>query len=219
MRTYSRSGVSCLLLLMVAGPARAFDIFLDYNTDDDPNTFVNYVVGPEIVPIDLVVSIDAEDVARLNGGTITAFVNWGYGGSDPEDPGCSELRGNIEFNSYDPLPDQEPFTNIVAYTCVCLNGVRCSCDAEMIVDADVTGLSEPGNYLLARLNYSRWGWSLKNCGKATLWPQAIFESHCISPLCPGTDDPRHLMFLQESATSPGDGVSSSTWGRVKSLYR
>lgn len=199
------------LLLAASPPARAFDVFLDHDTDNDPSTFENLVEGPLSAPVDLVVSFDAGDLAV---GTVSFIVRWGYNPPDPGgSQGCFDTMGSIDYVPWDPLPDQGPFTNAVAYTCVCR--FRCNCEAEMSVQADVSGLTQPGNYVLATLDFSRMGWSKQSCGTMVAWPQADFETFCLFPACDNPGDPRAKLTITDGATS----VESSSWGKVKALYR
>jgi hypothetical protein len=94
---------------------------------------------------------------------------------------------------------------------------RCQCDATLIIDADVEGLVQPGNYLLARLNFSRQGFSV-DCTHP-VWPLAEFESGCGWPPCANPGDPRATLIIRDTATNAEASVETFAWGRVKSLYR
>lgn len=200
-----------LLFLAAAAPAGAFDIFLDHNTDNDPTTFVNLVEGPVSAPVDLIVTFD---VADLGVTSLSAVVQWGYGPPDPGgSQGCFDAIGSIVYVPWTPLPDQGPFTNVVPFTCVCR--FRCQCDAEMFIQADVTGLTQPGSFVLATLDFSRVGSSIANCGLPTTWAQSDFEVFCQFPVCASPGDPRTKMTITDGSTA----VESSSWGKVKALYQ
>jgi hypothetical protein len=206
MRLNFRNIAAALWILVAAAPAVAFDVFLDYNTDEDPYTFVNAVDGPETVPIDIVVSFDEAD---LDLPSIMFFVNWGYEWGDP----CYTVVGKVyygfEQGAY--LPDMSVFTNIFAYTCICRE-LRCSCASYFIIDADISGLTEPGNYVIARLDFSRWGTFM--CWNK-LWALAEFQTNCYSPDCANPEDPRTILTMQGKPTS----IEDNSWGKVKALYR
>ena len=197
------------LVAISAPPSPALDVFLDHNTDDDLTTFTNQVFGPDTVPIDVIVSIDEADLGMTG---ISVMVQWGYGGGGL---GCYDVYGSIDHFPYDPLPDSGIFRNVVGYRCVCF--ARCLCDAELNIDATIEGLTEPGNYLLARLDFSRRGFA-SDC-TFPVWDTAYFETFCFWPQCANPSDPRTTMLLRETATSSGEGVENLAWGRVKALYR
>lgn len=201
-----------LILVVSTGPASAVDVFLDYNTDDDPDTFVNVVEELETVPVDIVAHFDAADL----GVTFVQFlVVWGYGGEDPGDPGCFDTYGSVDY-VWGVAPDRPPFTNIQPVTCVCR--LRCFCTSQMLVTAEVAGLTQPGNYVIARLDFSRWGYAIQGCG-AFLWQGAQFQTSCIFPSCANPTDPRAVMTLGELPVAVDEPNRAGSWGQVKALYR
>lgn len=196
--------------LLAAGPAGAVTVFLDHNTDDDLTTFENLVVGPVSVPVDIVAVVDPEDLGLT---FLSVTIQWGYGGGGL---GCYDVYGSTDAEYFVPLPDSGPFTNIIPYTCVCFG--RCSCDAMLVIDADVSGLTAPGPYLLARIEFSRRGFSV-DCTHP-IWPVAQFQAYCQVQECDNPlGDPRTTMVLRETATSTGGALEERTWGRVKALHR
>ena len=63
------AAVLCAAILAAAlPPAHAFDIYLDHNTDGDPDTFDNYVANLVSVPVDLIVNFTPASRCR--------FMNW-----------------------------------------------------------------------------------------------------------------------------------------------
>lgn len=206
-----------LLIFGAAVPALAADVFLDHDTDNNPYTFENLVEGPISVPVSIVVSFTAADLGATS---VSAVIQWGYTPPDPGgSQGCFDTKGSIGYVAWTPLPDQGPFTNVVPYSCVCK--FRCSCDAQMFIQADVTGLTQPGNYVLATLDFSRMGYSLQDCGNPVEWPQSDFEAFCVFPNCGSSGDPRAKMTITDGATAVDGGVldGRSSWGKVKALYR
>ena len=191
-------------------PAGAFDVFLDHNTDNDPDTFSNLVQGPISAPVDVIVSFDAADLGTT---VISVVIRWGY--TPPSgDPECYDVKGSVlGFQNGTPLPDRGPFTNIVPMQCVC-RGFRCFCDAELLIQASVSGLTQPGNHVLASLELSRAGRALDNCS-GFVWVQSDFQAECVFPACASPGDPRAKMTLTDGSTA----VESSSWGKVKALYQ
>jgi len=198
------------LLLLPAAPAGAFDVFLDHNTDNDPTTFTNLVEGPVTAPVDVIVSFDAADLGTTS---LSFLVKWGYGPPNPGgSQGCYDVKGDIDLLPGTVLPDQGPFSAIVADRCIC-RFLRCSCDAEMLFQASVN-VTQPGNYVLATLDFTRTGFEQTGCGDFT-WVQSDFEAVCIFPACDSPGDPRSKMTITDGSTE----VENSSWGRVKSLYQ
>jgi hypothetical protein len=209
-RTFTPLAAAALLLLP-AGPAHAFDVFLDHDTDNDPTTFTNLVEGPISAPVDVVVSFTSADLGTT---ALSFLVRWGYTPPNPGgSQGCFDVKGSIlGWVNGSPLPDTGPFTNIQPLQCVCRE-LRCQCDAELLIQADVN-VTQPGNYVIASLEFSRVGRKLSTCNTFT-WVQSDFETYCNFPACDTSGDPRSKMTLTDGSTE----VEGSSWGRVKSLYQ
>lgn len=214
MMPFARVAVPVAASLLLAAPTLAYDVFLDADDDGDPYTFVNEVTGPETVPVNLVVRFTAEDLGITH---ISFVVQWGYGGEEPGNPGCSDVYGSIGYYPYTALPDRPPFAGIVPYTCACR--LRCSCDAQMVVEADVSSPGEPGNYVLATLDFSRVGSSIAECGSPTPWPLAQFSTYAWFPAFDHPGDPRSGLTLAATSTSAEEPAGLRTWGRVKGEFR
>ncbi|HMB67958.1 MAG TPA: hypothetical protein VKU85_01560 [bacterium] len=202
---------AAMLLVLPAAPAGAFDVFLDHNTDNDPSTFSNLVEGAISAPVDVIVSITPAD---LGVSTLSFVIKWGYGPPSPGgSQGCFDVKGSIL--GWEPgllLPDSGPFTNIEPLQCICRE-LRCFCAAELLIQANVN-VTQPGNYVLASLVFTRSGLEESTCNSFT-WAQSDFEVICGFPSCDTSGDPRAKMTITDGATA----VESSTWGRVKSLYQ
>jgi hypothetical protein len=203
--------LSCRLCPVVLGaallgavvPASAYDVFLDHNTDGLIFTFDNSVTGPVSVPVDIVVEIGAADVGLTS---VQVLLGWGYGGSSGE-PGCFDVYGSVSYVPDQPLPGAAPFVNVVPTTCVCFG--RCFCDAQLLINADISGIASPGLYRLATLDFSRVGFS-DDCTAPT-YPVSTFTTY--------STDPRGTLVIRDEATGAEDGVEASNWGRIKALYR
>jgi len=195
---------------LIVHPAAAVTVFLDHNTDDNPYTFENLVVGPVSVPVDVIVYIGPQDT---NLTFLSVLIQWGYGGGGE---GGYDVYGSTDAGYFEPLPDSPPFTGIIPYTCLCFG--RCFCDAMVNIDATVAAPVAPGPYLLARLEFSRQGFS-REC-TYPIWPIAEFQAFCQVAGCDNPiGDPRTTMVIRDVATTVGDAVEERTWGRVKGIYR
>ncbi len=202
-----------LAAVLAAAPASALDVFLDAGADGDPDTFVNTVIGPVSAPVDIIVSFDEGDLGLSQ---LQLLVAWGFGGTDPKNPGCSDILGRITYEPWMPLPDRGPFTNIVPYSCVC-RGLRCFCDSQMWVDVDVSSPTA-GNHVLATLEFSREGTSIEECGQPVEWPTAVFVAQCGAIPCDNPSDPRATLTIAATGTSV-EPPEFRSWGRAKAAYR
>lgn len=200
----SAAAIAAFLLVSLAyGVAHSYEVFLDHNTDNDISTFENLVVGPETVPIDIVVQIDPSEPI------VHATITWELGEANPDGSACADVFGSVDYMPFEPLPDAFPFTSVTAFTCVCITE-PCICDAMMTVEAYVVGLTEPGLYRLATLDFSRNGYS-QEC-QVTTWPTATFQT--------GSSQPQGTLVITDGAsTGAEDDIANRTWGRVKTLYR
>jgi hypothetical protein len=197
------SGSLAAGLILLAAPADAYDVFLDYNTDGILQTFNNEAVGPVSVPVDIVVEIQPGDLGLS---FFQAGIGWGYGGSTG-DPGCFDVFGSVDYIRDQPLPDAPPFVNIVPFTCVCFG--RCWCESQLFISADVSGLTSPGLYRIATLTFSRVGFA-NDCSSPT---------YAISTFTTYSSDPRGTLVIRSDAVAVGQGVETTNWGRIKALYR
>jgi hypothetical protein len=206
MKSPIRSAIGLAVLaafLSIPGAANAFEVFLDYNTDDDITTFQNLVVGPVTVPIDVIVSVDPSDTV------IHALISWEYGDANPEGFSCADFYGSVSYEPFVQLPSEFPFVAVTPFSCVCFTA-PCPCDAELVIEAYVVGLTEPGTFKLATLDFSREG-ANQDCG-TTVWPAATFTTGSSAP--EGT-----LVITAEGVTGSDEPIASRTWGRVKTMYR
>jgi len=203
MKSLPGCAIATLILFLSApGEVRSYEVFLDHNTDGDINTFENLVVGPESAPIDIVLQIDPGETI------VNAWIAWEFGETNPDGLACADIFGSVEYVPYAPLPDAFPFTNVVAYTCVCV-AAPCPCDAQVVIEAQVAGLTEPGLYRLATLDFSRVGYT-QDC-TTTVWPSATFQT--------GSPQPQGTLVISDGTTAVGDGLDSRSWGHVKTSYR
>lgn len=199
---FRRLAAALALSLFAPQGVLSYEVFLDHDTDNDISTFENLVVGPESVPIDIVVQIEPGE------SIVSAWISWEFGDANPDGFACADIFGSVDYVPYEPLPDAFPFTDVVAFTCVCV-AAPCPCDAEVVIQAQVAGLTEPGLYRLATLDFSRVG-ATQECA-TTAWPAAVFRT--------GSTEPQGTLVITDGTTSAGDGVESRSWGRVKTSYR
>ena len=194
--------VAACFLFLAYGSAHSYEVFLDHNTDGDITTFENLVVGPVSAPIDIVVQLDPSEPI------IHATITWEMGEANPKGGACADFFGSVDYVPWEPLPNSFPFMNVVAFTCVCITA-PCICDATVTIEAYVIGLTEPGLYRLATLDFSRVGMN-QDCGSTT-WSTATFTT--------GSAEPQGTLVITAAPTGTGDDAENRSWGGVKALYR
>ncbi len=192
-----------IALILSAASARAVDIYLDFDLDQNITTFENHVVGPVAAPIDLLISVAEGDTLS----SLTAHLTWEFASGSTFE--CFDLIGNVNWANAN-LPDSGPFRNIQARTCDCV--ARCICLSVVEITADVDESITPGTYRFANLLFTREGMSAESCD-SYVWPRSEFSAFCVG--CESATDPRSVMVIEESVSD----ISRVTWGRIKATYR
>ena len=198
-----RSAILCAASIFALSPAagRTYEVLLDYNLDDDPETFRNVVEG-HTVPVDVIFRVEEHEDGMTFPRGHPISVSWLL---QKYDLYCWDSVGWGHFSPS--LPDVPPFTNIEAGPCLCRD---CPCGAQYWIHAD-SGPLRPGYYKLLTFRFSREGTA---CQGPSTYAEASVQVNC--PTC-STDpsDPRLRVLVAEDVTA----VDAASWGTVKARYR
>ena len=189
--------VALAALLLLVSPVRAYRVFFDYDQDANRGTFQNEVIGPDTVPVKLVVELDKDD------GTppwIHFSIHWS----------CEDDfllgRGTILNETCCSYPTEFPFTRVTWERCHLAN---CWCESSREFLADFRTPVPEGTWVLTTLELSRTG-----------YPGMVHDSVDFWIDCPACDyedgdDLRRSMTIRD----PDATLARTAWGRTKSHYR
>ncbi|MGH2571596.1 MAG: hypothetical protein ACRDGR_10240 [bacterium] len=193
-----RLGASLLLLaasLLPTSPAAAYRVFFDFDEDSNRGTFQNEAVGPDVVPVKIVVELDENDGSPP---WIHFSIEWSC--EDDFLLGHGSIR-----NEGSPYPVSFPFTAIHWETCQLPS---CWCESHREFLADFRTPVPAGTWDLTTLELSRQGYTGKIHDRVEFWIDC--------PTCDydGTDDARRSMTIRSV-----DALAETAWGETKALYR
>jgi hypothetical protein len=195
-RSVSASLLLLVASLLLASPVSAYRVFFDFDEDSNRGTFQNEAIGPDAVPVKIVVELDADDGSPP---WIHFSIEWS----------CEDDfllgQGSIRNESCCSYPASFPFTAIHWETCQLPS---CWCESRREFVADFRTPPPAGTWDLTTLELSRRGYTGKIHDRVEFWIDC--------PTCDydGNDDARRSMTIRSV-----NALEATAWGQTKALYR
>lgn len=191
------SPIVLVTFLLGASPAPAYRVFFDYDEDSNRGTFQNEAIGPDTVPVKIVVELDKTDGSPP---WIHFSIHWS----------CEDDfllgRGSIANETCCSYPPSFPFTKINWEKCYLTN---CWCESSREFIADFRTPVPEGTWVLTTLELSRVGYTGKVHELVDFWidcPACDYEAG---------DDVRRSMTIRTEDAS----LERTAWGLTKAQYR
>jgi len=181
----------------LASPASAYRVFFDYDEDSNRGTFQNEAIGPDTVPVKIIVVLEEGDGAPP---WIHFTIDWSC------DDDFLLGRGSIANEVCCTYPTSFPFTRVHWEKC---HLPSCWCDSSREFIADFRTPVPVGTWELTTLQLSRRGSTGKIHDRVDFWID------CSSCDYGADDDTRRSMTVR----TEGATLEATPWGRTKSLYR